>query len=623
MLEPLLNFDVKQYCTIVETLPKGCMRENILELWKSNQERIGNLTQDEILVKLNKSEVSPETGHPANFVSLLGGVETDNSGYIISAKALLTSWMLHLNFSQADSTKLGNNAGTEEWATYNTLEFEAKFLETLKRLKKELETDGVKIFYGAARSYGDISSKVMFQDMDKVFIGVFLMMIYMILVLSKFSWPEIRFQLASFGLMNIGMAYVSGVGLSSIFLFYSPVHTSLFFIILGLGVDDMFVIMSAFRKVNSEFKDLKLPERIGKTLEKAGASITITSLTDIIAFLVGGTTVLPSLKSFCIFAAFCILLTYIYVVTFFVAVLTLDEKRLMKNRNGCCPCIIHKERKVWWEPKLMPRFIHFVYSKLVLNKFGKTFVIIGAIALSAFSIERVLQIKQKFDPMWFIPSTSYYFQYAMTNRHFYPTRGYGAAVYMGRLNYTAELPKILAMSHEIEIETKILTRVSSWIVPFKEFVEEFYEIDVAKVQLSDAQFKFYLSKFLFSSMGGQFQANFKFDKKLVCGQPTSDVKISSITFNFHKFDDRDEYLPAKRRIEQIIHDANFTTQPGIVFLWGKIFGNWITDEIIDEEIFRNISLALIGVFIVTAVLIVNLQVCAWIFLCVLMSLVRT
>lgn len=623
LFEPLLNIDMKQYCKMIEMLPRGCMRENFLELWKSNPEKIQSLSKEEIISKLNRTDVSPETGHAANFAPLLGKVHTNGSGYIMSAKSILASWMLHINFTEVDSTKIGNMAGTEDWATYNTMMFEEKFLETMQRLKHELETDDIKIYYSAGRSYGDISSKTLFQDMDKLFIGVFLMMFYMMLVLSKFSWTELRFTLTSVGLMNVGMAYGSGCGISSLFFFYSPVHTSLFFIIMGLGVDDIFVIMSALRKIKSESGHLKLSEKIGRTLEKAGASITITSLTDIIAFLVGGTTVLPSLKSFCIFAAICILMTYLYVVTFFVAVLTLDEMRLAKGRNGCCPCVVHKEAKLWWEPNLMPRFITFLYSKIILNKPGKTFIIVFAVALSAFSIERVFHIKQKFDPIWFIPSTSYYFQYVMLHREFYPNRGFEASVYMGRLNYTTEMPKIIAMAERIKNQTHILTHISSWTEPFHEFVEEFYKIDIKTVQLTDDQFKFYISRFLFSAMGGQFQANFKFDKKLECGVSASDVKISSISFNFHKFETRDQYLPAKKTIERIIRESNFHTADENAFLWAKIFGNWITDEIIDEEIFRNISLALIGVFVCTAVMIVNLQICLYIFLCVLLSLVSS
>jgi Niemann-Pick C1 protein len=122
-------------------------------------------------------------------------------------------------------------------------------------------------------------------------------------------------------------------------------------------------------------------------------------------------------------------------------------------------------------------------------------------------------------------------------------------------------------------------------------------------------------------MGGQYQANFMFEKPLVCGEPSSDVRISAITFRFNKFVDRDEYLPAKKLIEKIVSESNITAESDHVFLWAKIFGTWITDEIIDDEILRNISLALIGVFFCTAVMIVNLQVCVYIFCCVLLSLV--
>lgn len=41
-------------------------------------------------------------------------------------------------------------------------------------------------------SYGDISAAAMFSDIDKLCIGGFVMFIYMQVVLSKFSWVELR-----------------------------------------------------------------------------------------------------------------------------------------------------------------------------------------------------------------------------------------------------------------------------------------------------------------------------------------------------------------------------------------------------------------------------------------------
>lgn len=54
-------------------------------------------------------------------------------------------------------------------------------------------------------SYGDISSATMFQDMNKVIMGGALMFIFMVLVLSKFGWIELR-------VCDI----VSGIGFSSV-----------------------------------------------------------------------------------------------------------------------------------------------------------------------------------------------------------------------------------------------------------------------------------------------------------------------------------------------------------------------------------------------------------------------
>lgn len=618
LLNPSFKMTTKHYCSLVNRIKFGCYQENILDMWKSKPE---NFTEKEILDKFSSTHFNQVSGHETNFLSMLGGVEKNASNNeVISAKSLLLSFYLHLNFSEVDVNKVGNLAGTEDWATINIMQFEAEYLKLMEKLKHELETEKIQIYYGAGRSYGDISSKTLFQDMDKLFMGIALMMIYMVLILSKYSWPEVRFQLTSVGILNVGMAYISGCGLSSIFFFYSPVHASLFFIILGLGVDDIFVIFAALRKINEEHKEFPLEEKIARTMQKAGSSITITSLTDIVAFIVGGTTVLPSLRSFCVFAAMAIFMTYFYVVTFFVAVLTLDEKRVAKNLNGILPCIKHASNKPACEPRLMWRFLHNFYGKFVLTKPGKIIVIASVIALTAFSIERVTHIKQKFDPMWFIPSQTYYSKYVMEHRHFYPNRGYEAGVYMGHLNYSLELPKIIKLAEEVQGRQDVLSNVQAWPIEFHDFMSSLYDIDVKKTLLNDTEWRENISKFLFSVAGGKFQANFKFDKDLECGEPAGEVLISSIIFNYHKFEDREEFIPARDAIEDIVRSANFSNNDQ-VFVWGKIFGNWFTDEIIDSEIYRNILLALIGVFICTAVMIVNVQVCFLIFLCVLLSLV--
>ena len=53
----------------------------------------------------------------------------------------------------------------------------------------------------------------------------------------------------------------------------------------------MFVIVSSWENIKEKDKNRPVYEKIGLTLKDAGVSITITSLTDILAFGIGATTV--------------------------------------------------------------------------------------------------------------------------------------------------------------------------------------------------------------------------------------------------------------------------------------------------------------------------------------------
>ena len=66
-----------------------------------------------------------------------------------------------------------------------------------------------------------------------------------------------------------------------------------------LGIDDMFVIMQSLDNLKSdEKKTNNIPQNIGQTMTHAGVAITVTSITDIVVFAVGSSTVRIILKNF-------------------------------------------------------------------------------------------------------------------------------------------------------------------------------------------------------------------------------------------------------------------------------------------------------------------------------------
>lgn len=52
-------------------------------------------------------------------------------------------------------------------------------------------------------SFGDVSGATMYQDMDKLGVGIFLMVVYVIMVLSRFNWLELRVSLCFYNIIMV------------------------------------------------------------------------------------------------------------------------------------------------------------------------------------------------------------------------------------------------------------------------------------------------------------------------------------------------------------------------------------------------------------------------------------
>ena len=81
---------------------------------------------------------------------------------------------------------------------------------------------------------------------------------------------------------------------STIGLVFTPAHPLIPFLLLGIGIDDMFVIVQCLSNVEDSdptFKDKSIDLLVGETLKHAGVAITITSFTDFAVLIVGTITV--------------------------------------------------------------------------------------------------------------------------------------------------------------------------------------------------------------------------------------------------------------------------------------------------------------------------------------------
>ncbi|XP_044257240.1 protein patched homolog 1-like isoform X1 [Tribolium madens] len=620
--DPSVTMNAALYCSFIEIMENECFKKSILELWDYNPTVINQLTKTDILNTINDYDENAIMGRFKNYKELLGGVIYNETGHIVAAKSLQNFWMVSVNFTTVDMDKTGNNAGTADWASEDALEWESEFLKTIQNFKYE---NNLTFFYTASRSFGDISNATMFQDIGILCIGIFIMVIYVQFVISKFNWLEARVTLGCIGLLTVGMAFIVGCGLCSLIgVSYGPVHTSLPFLLMGLGIDDMFVIMACWEELTKEQKKLPVPERIGLMLKHAGVSITVTSVTDILAFIIGASTILPSLESYCIYAAFCVFMTFIFAVTFFTACFVLDQERIEKKHNGIIVCLKHENYEVneCSQRQISNKVFQYVYSKAVLTPTGKTVVILITVICLGFSLESIRRLEQKFDPTWFIPKSTYFADYLTARKTYFPTSGFEAGIYMGAVNYSTELFNIKKMVDELSNNSDIALGVISWVDPFRNFVKDNFHTDIYEEVLSDTYFSLYLSMFLFSARNAVYQANFRFERPLECGVGAPNIIMSSIEFHFNQFRGPEEYLPAMHAVQDIAARSNFSTGDKFITVWSKVFATWITDELIETEVVRNLQLALLCVMICTALLIADLQACFWIFICVLLTMVN-
>lgn len=125
---------------------------------------------------------------------------------------------------------------------------------------------------------------------------------------SKFGLTMILVSLL--GLLNtvlcmfLAFAIVMRVGYD-----WQAINLASVFLLLGVGLDDTFVMLSSWR----QSKHISyIPHRLSHCYQEAGVSITITSLTNIISFMVGALVPgFPCVEIFCVYAGSGLLAIYL------------------------------------------------------------------------------------------------------------------------------------------------------------------------------------------------------------------------------------------------------------------------------------------------------------------------
>ncbi len=355
------------YCDIVDTLQDKCGEYSLLEIWKYDEDVIRSLTQQDIIDAVNTLKESPVFGYEVNFTDYLGGKVYNETGHVVGAKSLRSIWLQKFDPDNIESTQKLTGFEVDLVDAF-TMAYEAELIKLFRKIDEEISErdDGHKLYFNVARSFVDEASGPIEFDILRMIAGYGLMFLYTMLTLGKLNRVEHKLYLALVGLLAVLFGFMLAVGTTmALGMLYTPVHGLLPFICLGIGIDDMFVIMRCFNNIPTLERERRgLPKTIGMAMQHAGVSITVTTLTDVFAFAVGGMTVFPSLFSFCMCSAIAIAAIFVFQTSWFVAWMTLDHIRIQQKRDGLFPCIVHEN----WEP---PTWSQKDYGNLVMSQVSK------------------------------------------------------------------------------------------------------------------------------------------------------------------------------------------------------------------------------------------------------------
>ncbi|VIO87325.1 conserved hypothetical protein [Brugia malayi] len=148
---------------------------------------------------------------------------------------------------------------------------------------------------------------------------------------TSIDWVRSKPYVACAGLITTLLAMCSGFGLALMLnIPYNVINTIIPFLIIAIGVDDMFVMNACWNQTDQTDT---VSKRMSNMMAHAGVTISITNITDILSFAVGCHSELPGIQFFCSYACITFIFCYLYQFTFFMAFLAIMGSVEMNQRH--------------------------------------------------------------------------------------------------------------------------------------------------------------------------------------------------------------------------------------------------------------------------------------------------
>jgi len=630
-----------------------CFINSILEMWKFDAATLA--ADPDPLATINAAGKSKED------LQRMLGETTFSAGKLTGAKSMT----MHF-FMQSNRERSGGGYNDERGRAW-----EEAFLEKMTCDKPNCDTEGdlcacgldsseFVVYANAQRSRRDVFGSAIQGDVGLINAAFFIMIIYVTLNLGGLCHKiKMRALLALGCILSIVLAGAAGYGVAMYLQFdYTPVMSVLPFVLLGIGVDDSFVIMNAFDRVDAS---KPVPERIATAMSHAGVSIMITSMTDFVAFAISASSALPALAAFCAYAAFAIILLFVFQVTLFTAFAALNGRREGAGLIDCCPCICKKgcpccptvsaheiteggkDPNQLCNPVCAPSSHEggkagkilelYVAPQIVKTPVAVAIVVVG-VAFCALCGWQTSLLSVEDAAIKFIPDDSYVMGFTKKSDRYFGTLGQGVAIVTQGGDYFDAQEALNSVGSRVDklnfMQSSDQDSFSNWAASYKmAIMAGSVGAPVAHTNgIASSKTEYYAGlKAWLAGPGARFAKDVKWaDRK---GDPQKGISATRIAAElkpFNRVEDDKLVIDSDRAVEVMdaLRDAvtSWSDLPGEPFAYTYTFLSWEVFRIIKKEMFLNVSLCMVAVLVIMLIFMAHPGIALLVLACVMMTIIE-
>lgn len=376
-----------------------CFIQSSIRFWNYTVDSfIDSVSSDEDVIEILSQTTYPDST-PVDPDSILGYPEIGDDGLLTFAQMLI-----NIIYLPEDD---------------ETLDLETSIIDNILDLRKQWEEESdnrFKLEVRTQRSFDDEFERAIVADIPLVPLIFIVMSIFTCLIFFRRNWIYSRSMLGFGAVCTVLLSIMMGYGLLfTIGVPFTSMAQILPFVMFGIGLDDAFIIWGSYQRTDP-LKESE--ERIHDTIEDVGVSIFVTTITSIIAFTLGSISSIPAVYWLCYYAAPTIAIDFILQITFFVALIVLDERRVKDGRRDFLFCLSAKEssessKTTDDEPQpenytenIFERFMRWL-SHVLMIPAVKAVVVIGFLGMFGGFGYAATQLEQEFQFTDVLPNPSY------------------------------------------------------------------------------------------------------------------------------------------------------------------------------------------------------------------------